>query len=253
MRIFVTSDLHFDYQENERWFANLSNSDFQKDIIIIAGDISENIQTIQRCFELLCAKFLHVLFVPGNHDLWIYNDKNTKSSLDRFTDVMQLAEKTGVVTQPFQYNGVGIIPLLGWYDFEFGMPNEDLQQAWMDFKACRWPDDWSTKDITRFFTDKNTTVSPTDCTTLISFSHFLPRIDILPAFIPVSFDYLHPIMGSPILEKQVRILNPDIHIYGHSHINQHITLDAITYINNAFGYPSETRIAKKALQCVFEQ
>jgi predicted phosphodiesterase len=52
------------------------------------------------------------------------------------------------------------------------------------------------------------------------------------------------------LEQQIRLLRSDIHVYGHSHVNRRIEIGGITYINNAFGYPSETRIAAKRLLCI---
>jgi predicted phosphodiesterase len=45
-------------------------------------------------------------------------------------------------------------------------------------------------------------------------------------------------------------LNPDIHIYGHSHVNRNIEVDDICYVNNAFAYPSEENISRKKLHCV---
>lgn len=39
---------------------------------------------------------------------------------------------------------------------------------------------------------------------IISFSHFVPRIDILPSSIPPSKRDLYPVLGSTLLEKQIR-------------------------------------------------
>ena len=50
----------------------------------------------------------------------------------------------------------------------------------------------------------------------------------------------------------MRGLHPRIHVYGHSHVNRHVTIDGISYINNAFGYPSESWIKSKGLMCVHE-
>ncbi|MEW8406943.1 MAG: hypothetical protein AB2688_19615, partial [Candidatus Thiodiazotropha taylori] len=81
----------------------------------------------------------------------------------------------------------------------------------------------------------------------ITFSHFLPRIDVMPNFIPHRFRDIYPVLGSPHLDTQIRALNSEIHIYGHSHVNRAVKIKGVRYINNAFGYPSETRIAAKRL------
>jgi hypothetical protein len=43
-----------------------------------------------------------------------------------------------------------------------------------------------------------------------------------------------------------------MHVYGHSHINRRVEIDGVSYINNAFGYPSETAITSKRLLCIHE-
>lgn len=85
---------------------------------------------------------------------------------------------------------------------------------------------------------------------VISFSHFFPRIDIMSARTPMERRRVYPVLGSVGLGEQVKILKPDIHIYGHSHVNQSIEIDDIFYINDPFAYPREDRIACKQLYCV---
>ena len=63
---------------------------------------------------------------------------------------------------------------------------------------------------------------------------------------------LFPVLGTERLEARIRAIRPDIHVYGHSHLNRDMVLDGITYVNNAFGYPREGRIARKALHCIHE-
>jgi hypothetical protein len=55
------------------------------------------------------------------------------------------------------------------------------------------------------------------------------------------------------LEVTVRVYAVlDIHIFGHSHVNLRSLKDGTIYLNNAFGYPHETRRTAKALVCVLE-
>jgi hypothetical protein len=88
--------------------------------------------------------------------------------------------------------------------------------------------------------------------TVITYSHFLPRIDLMPDFIPCASRVLYPILGSSQLDPQLRRLNSHIHVYGHSHVNRNVKIDGVSYINNAFGYPHETRITSKHLVCIHE-
>lgn len=249
MRIFTVSDLHIDYSENEKWFFNLSNIDYQDDVLILAGDISDDNSKLAQCFTQFKKKFRYVLYVPGNHDLWVHRSQE-HDSIEKFHTVTDIAHDCDIITNPLYLSGVCIIPLLSWYDFSFGQPNLQLEKSWMDFKACAWPNNWDMKDVTQFFLNQNPVCLKNKIEKVISFSHFLPRIDLLPSFIPASFHYLRPIMGTPELDKQLHLLKSNIHIYGHSHINRQTYKNNILYINNAFGYPTETRISKKNIICV---
>jgi Icc-related predicted phosphoesterase len=107
-------------------------------------------------------------------------------------------------------------------------------------------------EITRHFISMNVPLLNTTNKLIISFSHFMPRIDIMPDFIPLFQRRLYPVLGSSLLEQQIRKLGSHIHVYGHSHVNRFIEKDGVTYINNAFGYPYETAITAKKLLCIYE-
>lgn len=74
LRVFVLSDLHTDYTENMKWVKDLSSVRYKNDILIVAGDVSETYKNFIMTMSLLKNKFEHVLYVPGNHDLWCRRD-----------------------------------------------------------------------------------------------------------------------------------------------------------------------------------
>ncbi len=121
----------------------------------------------------------------------------------------------------------------------------------MDFRACIWPDGWTAQSITEYFCGLNEEFLTVTNETVISFSHFLPRIDVMPAYIPAHKRWIYPILGTQTLEAQIRRLGSSIHVYGHSHVNQRINIDGVLYINNAFAYPDEQKIASKKLLCIY--
>lgn len=251
MRIFAVSDLHIDYQINAQWVDNLSYFDYQDDILILAGDVTDNIQLLEQAFSSLKRKFKQVHYLPGNHDLWIIRSTQ-QDSIDKFNAVYALAADHGIITQAYEDDKLAIIPLLGWYDFSFGALDKGIQEKWMDFLACKWPESSNIQEITQFFLEKNEPLKEISNKNVITFSHFLPRIDVMPNYIPNRYNKYHAVLGSNLIEKQVRTIKPQFHIYGHSHINQEINLEGICYINNAFGYPTEQFITRKQLFCVLE-
>lgn len=252
MRIFALSDIHIDYDVNAKWIAKLSVVEYQEDVLILAGDVTDVLRLLGWCLSTLAKRFKNVLFVPGNHDLWVIRDPSEKDSLQKFHEVCAVVESSGASMRVFRRQGVSIIPLLAWYDYSFGQPSEELRSIWMDYRACRWPSGFTEKDVAAHFAAFNTKEITLLGDKVITFSHFVPRIDLMPGFIPSAKKVLYPVLGSVELERQLRRLNPNIHVYGHSHVNRHVEIDGVSYINNAFGSPSETWIAAKRLICIHE-
>lgn len=252
MKVFAVSDVHVDYRLSKEWLLGLSASDYRKDILILAGDLTDNLQLLEQCFRSLSTKFSKVLFVPGNHELWVVRDK-IKTSFQKFDRILEISADCGVSTDIYQQGRFSIVPLFGWYDFSFGKPCAQLKSTWSDFRACNWPDGYGEPEVTDHFISMNTDKLNLTNQVLISFSHFLPRIDLMPAYIHSSQRYLYPVLGSTLLAGQINTLKPDIHVYGHSHVNRRVEIEGVHYINNAFGYPAETRITRKELLCIYEE
>lgn len=249
-RVFAISDIHVDYEVNARWVRALSSADFRDDLLILAGDVTHKLPELAACLDTLAARFAKVLFVPGNHDLWVIGGPDGRDSLQKFAEVAAVVRDSGATMSPHWHGDVLFAPLLGWYDFSFGAPGDELRKTWMDFHACRWPGERGPEQITEYFTSLNALTTARVPAKTITYSHFLPRIDLVPAFVPSRHRVLDPVLGSTRIELQLRQLNSDLHVYGHSHINRSVVLDGVTYVNNAFGYPGEERISARRLLCI---
>ncbi len=251
MKIFALSDIHIDYEENRKWLYNLSEFDYKDDVLILAGDITDILTSIAKAFEFLKNRFKEVLFVTGNHDIWVHRNK-IKDSLESFTIIKIIAEDYGIKMSPVKFDSLSIIPLFGWFDYSFGEPLEELIRVWYDFTACKWPDGYDEKTVTEYFVSLNDQFLDIKNESIITFSHFLPRIDLMPRYIPGPQRKIYPVLGTSLLEQQIRTIGSQIHIYGHSHLNRRVMKDNTLYINNAFGYPSERKITAKELLCIYE-
>jgi predicted phosphodiesterase len=249
MRVFTVSDLHVDYGENLAWLEGLSQRDYTDDLLIVAGDVSDSVALLRRALTQLKSCFAHVLFVPGNHDLWVA-DGEDGTSLDKFARVCEVVRDAGVGMSPLRIGALAIVPLLGWYDYSFGTPSARLRRSWVDFKRCRWPTGGDLSAVCGHFAAINELAVAGTAGPCVSFSHFLPRLDVMPQWISAKGRLVYPVLGSSRLEAQVRRLGSLLHIYGHSHVNGAVRIEGTWYVNNAFGYPDETAIAAKRLKYV---
>jgi len=250
----AVSDLHADFEENAGWATLLSLWDHRSDVLIVAGDVSDRLPVVQRTLEALARRFDAVLFVPGNHELWVVREESgSGDSLQKFERVLHAAGQSGVLTGSLRRPGLRVVPLQSWYDHSFGEPGAELRRVWADFVACRWPDGWQAPEVAREMFARNPPEPPrAEGETLISFSHFMPRIDLMPAGVPARVRMLFPVLGTSRLDTEIRRLKASVHVYGHSHLNRDVQVAGLRYVNNAYGYPHETAIAAKRLLTVWE-
>ena len=244
MRIFCISDLHVDFNENYKWLRNLSKNEYNNDILLLGGDISHSIKEVDSTFNFLKKYFKDIFFVPGNHDLWV-KDRDFDDSMAKFDYIIEMARGYDIKVDYTKYENFSIVPLFGWYDYTFGKPTEELKSIWMDYNYCRWPDNFNDKEITAYFLELNKKLPDIEENNIITFSHFLPKIELMPSIIPKEYRVIYPVLGTSFIDDQIRKIGSKIHVYGHSHVNIYEKSDGILYINNAYGYPNEKRISRK--------
>src|SRR6185295_3817488 len=172
MRLFATSDLHTDYKENFRWLQELSDTEYLEDTLIVAGDISDRLEIIRETLLLLRSKFRQLLFTPGNHELWVRSAEI--DSIGKFQLILDLCDELDIATKPLRLEDVWVVPLFSWYDGVF----EPEMRAWADFQLCKWPEDAA--PLSDYFLRLNEPYLKTYDAPVISFSHFIPRSDLLP-------------------------------------------------------------------------
>ncbi len=110
---------------------------FHEDWIIIAGDISNKIEHIHFAFEQFTGKFEKVIWVPGNHDLWIKSgDEEMPSSEEKYDLLIKICREYNVVSPEDEYiqykNGQSvyyIVPAFLLYDYSYAPENIDSECA----------------------------------------------------------------------------------------------------------------------------
>ena len=110
MRVFALSDMHVDFEVNARWVAGLSAQDYKDDLLILAGDVTDLAGRLQWCLSTLASRFRKVMFVPGNHELWVIREAPESNSLQKFAQVAAIAASAGVWMQPWHESGLSIYP-----------------------------------------------------------------------------------------------------------------------------------------------
>jgi 3',5'-cyclic AMP phosphodiesterase CpdA len=249
MRILAISDLHTDFRENMRLVEQIPESSYRDDILIVAGDISDQIEIIKRTLYLLRSRFKMVFYTPGNHELWVRNEKY--DSIEKLSKILRLCDSLDVRTTPANVSDAWIVPLFSWYDRGFDPDSTDNDlEGWADFHFCKWPQ--GVRHVFEYFFKLNLPNIKSYDGPVISFSHFLPRIELLPSKDYLRFKGLPKVAGCEMLERQIRELKSVTHLFGHSHINLDRVIDGVRYVQNALSYPRERFAARLLLKEIWD-
>jgi len=265
MRVFALSDVHADYAVNRAWLQALPAADYAANALILAGDVSDDLRRLRETLAALRAKFAEVFFVPGNHELWVRR-RECADSMAKFRLVLDLCAELGVRTSPARVGspgdaGVWVVPLFSWYvQPEEGSGSLFVPKAgedpslemWADRYFTRWPGLGPGLSVADAFLRLNDAhVHRSYDAPVISFSHFLPRAELMARTREESAARRRPlpdrnprfnfsrVAGCAGLEAQIRRLGPAIHLYGHQHRNRQRRIDGVLYVSHCLGYPSE--------------
>ena len=269
-RIYATSDIHTDHEGNmdlvtKRWDAAPPGS-----VLIVAGDVSHVRSHITKTFAALREKFDHVFFVPGNHDLWVFgsgeNAGGPQDSVELLGDLAECLGSLGVKVLPTRLpraDGAGdvcVAPLYSWYNSTFldqSRKTPSSTEANFD-TACKWPvpvgvagnprQSYGVDTIARFMAELNAPFveemlpnrarrrddDARRSLPVVLFSHFYPRPELY-----YGYNGLAKVMGSTDLEDQAGRIRPDVHVFGHAHLDVDRKVGGTRYVQHALGYPKD--------------
>ena len=244
MRVFATSDLHTDYKENFLWLSQLSDIAYRDDALIVAGDVSDRLEIIRETLRLLRSKFRYLLFTPGNHELWVRNAEF--DSIEKLKRILRLCDELDISTTPLRLDDLWIVPLFSWYD---GVYHREMK-AWADFYFCQWPDD--AKPLPDYFLRLNEPHLKSYDAPVITFSHFIPRADLLPPKEYLRISWLQHVSVCKALDDQIRRLESRVHVCGHTHTTFDLVIDDVRYVQNAVRYPKERRTESFPIKLIWD-
>lgn len=147
-QLLAVSDLHVRYAEN-RLFVDGLRPTSDGDWLIVAGDVGEVFADVERTLTLLSQRFAHVVWAPGNHELWtLPNDPAGERGETRYQRLVEMCRRLGVSTpeDPYpiwdgEHGPVTVAPLFLLYDYSFRTPQtatkeESLAQAYESGVVC---------------------------------------------------------------------------------------------------------------------
>lgn len=124
MRLLATSDLHVSHRANRD--ALLVMPPHRDDWLIVAGDVGERAEHLRLALDVLTDRFAHVIWTPGNHDLWSPPDDAARTrGQARYEELVSICRSYGVTTPEDPYRAwpgdpdTFIVPMFLLFDYSF--------------------------------------------------------------------------------------------------------------------------------------
>lgn len=240
MKIQIMSDLHLDGHADGgvSFIRSLDPTDV--DVLVIAGDLSETcFWRFTEIVQSLCARYPHIVYVPGNHEYWHSNRPMSQGVL---TDVAAMFPKFHILQEStVTIDGQRFIGTTMWWADT--ITARMGAKKWYDFKRITGFDTWisqSIKDAQKFL---DAEVKTTD----IVVTHYLPlHRSIDPRFYGRDGEN----DNCYYLNDQVHIFKrggPKLWIHGHSHMSQFYWAGDSLVVSNPLGHPGENPTYKDKL------
>ncbi|CAL1128371.1 unnamed protein product [Cladocopium goreaui] len=249
VRIWAISDLHTDDHHNKEWLDELETKGAANDVLIVAGDISHKWDIIKDTLSFLKARYARVFYCPGNHELW---GNAQEDSMRRFHAILQLCQQLGVETAPAEVavgdRRVLIVPIMSWHHPQWDMEPEiqgwrgllPVDQMLSDYPLTHWPEGICIQDGSAALAIDKVNDELVDWIDLLqrrheyqevlSFSHFLPKVENNPEKRYLTYPNLAKGIGSDYLRRRVEELRPNLHVFGHTHFGYDLEVEGIRYV-----------------------
>ncbi len=267
MRLFAISDLHLDYEANRDVLAEIPSR--PDDWLVIAGDVGNSTDHLTRCFDLLAPRFKHLVWTPGNHDLWTHPKRQGQAKgVSRYDQLVRIARSYGVFTPEDPYpvfesagGPVLIAPVFVLYDYSFRPDTVSLEGVidWAAAANCvcsdeflLHPDPFPTRaDWCRArcaATERKLENRPGNLPTVLV-SHFPLEQEL--AVLPRAPRFT-PWCGTRLTAGWYKRFDARAAIFGHLHIPGTRWLDGVPFHEVSLGYPKQWTRRPRAPHHLYE-
>lgn len=251
MLIDVASDLHVQFIEDvDQIIASCNKTDSK--ILLIAGDISDNIKSTIYVKKELQKHYDIVLFELGNHDRY----SNTIDDVD--LTVQALNDPTFFNSQNRFYivDRTVFISVTGWYDLKcyehLGFSFDEAKQEWYNIKrdsqyifhSDKFPWDYAELEKNELVSLVKRFDQDNDIDNIVISTHMIPSKDFVNIRGIPEWDRSTPSYVNSFMVDEVSKENTNkkikLWVYGHTHDRDNFIYNDIQFINNARGYGMQT-------------
>ncbi|MFG2178935.1 metallophosphoesterase family protein [Streptomyces abikoensis] len=257
-RLLAVSDLHTGMADNVAIAESLRPTT-DEDWLIVAGDVAERFDDVERTLKLLARNFPKVIWSPGNHELWTpTGDPVELRGEARYARLVELCRSLGISTPEDPWpvwegegGPVAVAPLFTLYDYSFRTPTaatkeESLAQAHEAGIVCtdeyllhpephRGIDDWCRARVAA--TEARLAAHDPELP-LVLVNHW--PLDRRPTDV-LTYPEFAQWCGTELTAGWHTRFNVAAVVYGHLHIPRTTWYEGVRFEEVSIGYPREWR------------
>lgn len=249
LKVDVISDLHLDFyksifENNEeflnRFIESKINIEGNKDLLIVAGDISHSNSLSLSFLKKLSNIWSYVLVIPGNHDWYLQKKEEDRygqlvENANSIENIVFLMDKVEI----FEYKGVKIAGTFMAYNLN-SLKDYSLWKSILN----------DSKFLSREFINKRNEKD------VNYYNRVINEVDIFVSHIPIlNLDGLDTV-ANLFLNVDVNAVKDVLYISGHTHRQK----NSVTHfsegchgLNVSYGYPNESKKLNSAVTTIFIQ
>jgi Icc-related predicted phosphoesterase len=274
VRLALTSDLHIDHHADVVPLVGERARALDVEVLIVAGDLSPNLATLEAALAALRRQVRRLVFVPGNHDLWTAPGGPTSRARYE-SEIPALCARAGVDLcghGPLDVGGLAFVGATGWYDYS--LRSRDLDSVftpddyrrgawgrlrWNDLARVVWPgDDGQPLDAVaicdRQVASLERELAEVGAREVVVVTHHLPFAELVTSFAALDlgrlpagaaaagprdrlpWDFINGFMGSLRLGEAIgRARGVKIAVCGHTHFRKKVSIERAAEKGGPFG------------------
>jgi len=254
--LYAISDLHVGSRDNRALLERVQPI-HADDWLIVAGDVADRLPDIEWALTLLRNRFAHVLWAPGNHELWTNSDDGDDlRGVRRYEKLVELCRTLGVSSPEDPYplwhgaeGAVRIAPLFLLYDYSFLAPGTSTKEESLRIaRAARTiftdelvlhPDPYPSREAwcrARVESTEHRLEAVAGEHPLVLVSHWPLVREPTRA---LRHQQIAPWCGTDLTADWHIRFGAVVAVYGHLHIPRTTTYDGVRFEEVSLGYPRE--------------
>lgn len=268
MRIGLISDIHVDLNrvDGKDVVTSLLALEARRrkaDVLVIAGDISNDYMLTIETVEKLSAEFGgKVVFIPGNHDLWNENYPGF-SAWDTYNALLEHPANLAKSPVLLQDNWA-IAGDIGWYDFKFGDSSFSIddfrkmrygERTWQDSIKAPWAKD--SIEIHAFFKERiSKSLDSIGGRNIVLVTHAVQIAEFTVQNPNQMWKYFNAFLGSPEYGELSTAQGVSLSVCGHVHYRKRVRIGMTEFVCPCLGYSEEWSLPSdpaheiaRSLQC----